>query len=181
MNKQSAINALENQKEKIKGDMKPEIWMHTTSELLKKIFPISGVSKSKQISDICFYPWMERKQYLIDQQVQKGRIEAERYMQEFIEEINIAGIEKLNSDSQIIQLIKNIYFWIVLACLISGSFAFGNYFGSSKFDNEKVQLYEAKKILENELVKKDALIEIKEKLVLENKNIIDSLNKIKTN
>jgi len=175
MKKEVAIRSLEQQKNKIIEGMKPEVWIDTTSELLRKIFPISGESKSKHIAEIYFYPFYERNQYLIDQQIQKGRLEAEKYMQEFINEINVAGIEKLNDDNQILQLFKNLYFWIVLTTFISGSFFLGNHFGISKFDNEKVNLYESKQKLNSELNKAKIMIEFQKQSIMEKDKMINSL------
>jgi hypothetical protein len=155
MDKKSALLALNNQKDKIKNGLKPELWINTTSELLKKIFPISGESKSKQISDIYFYPFLERNPHLIEQQVQKGRAEAERYMLEFIEEINIAGLERTFEDNKILQLIKNQYFWIVISTLIGATYILGLNIGKSSFVKDKESLSQKYEVLEKEIMKKE--------------------------
>jgi hypothetical protein len=68
LKKEVEICLLEHQKNKIREGMKPEVWIDTISELLKKIFTISGKSKSKHIAEIYFYPFYERNQYVIEQQ-----------------------------------------------------------------------------------------------------------------
>ena len=173
MKKNYAINALENQKRKIIEGMEPQVWIDTTSELLKKLFPLSGESKAKHISDIYFYPLYERNPHLIEQQKQKGRTKAENYIQEYINEINTTGLENGHEENKILQLLKNVYFWIVLSTFISGAFLLGNHFGISKFDNEKTNIYEAKVQLEKELDEAKKIIREQEVTIeiLKEKNV----------
>lgn len=86
-------------------------------------------------------------------------------------------------DHQIIQLIKNIYFWSVLLVVSGSAFALGLHFGSTKFDKEKSEYYETTKSQEIEL--NDFKKETKNKdlaIIILNKRITslqDSLTKTK--
>jgi hypothetical protein len=55
------------------------------------------------------------------------------------------SVYKKGEEHQIVQLIKNSYFWTALLIVISGSFVLGLHFGTSKFDLEKSELYEKTK------------------------------------
>jgi hypothetical protein len=67
---------------------------------------------------------------------------------------NITPKSKNNpiDDHQIIQLIKNSYFWAVLIFVSGGAFGLGLRFGSSKFDKEKNEFYETTKSQEIEII-----------------------------
>lgn len=56
----------------------------------------------------------------------------------------------------IIELLKNKIFWTVLVITIGGAFALGLHFGASKFDKEKLELYEENRQLR---IKKNVLID----------------------
>jgi len=47
----------------------------------------------------------------------------------------------------IIELLKNKIFWTVIVVTIGGSFALGFHFGNTKFDKEKIDLYEENRSL----------------------------------
>ena len=57
------------------------------------------------------------------------------------------------AENPIIELLKNKTFWTVLVILIGASFALGIHFGNSKFDKEKLDLYEENRKLRNENIK----------------------------
>ena len=77
-------------------------------------------------------------------------------------------------DNQIIQLIKNIYFWTVLLIISGGAFALGLHFGTSKFDKEKSEFYETTKSQEIEITS------LKNKLLTKDSTIVTSNKTIKT-
>lgn len=86
-------------------------------------------------------------------------------------------------DHQIIQLIKNGYFWTVLLIISGGAFALGLHFGTSKFDKEKSEFYETTKrqeieinALKNNLLTKDTTIVTLNKTIT---TLQDSLTKTK--
>jgi hypothetical protein len=56
--------------------------------------------------------------------------------------IPIKKLIQKEDDHQIIRLIKNPYFWTVMLVVIGGTFMLGQYFGSTKFDKEKLEFYE---------------------------------------
>ena len=58
------------------------------------------------------------------------------------------------TDHPIIDLLKNKTFWTILVILLGSAFALGLHFGSSKFDIEKLDLYEENR----ELIKKNKII-----------------------
>lgn len=60
--------------------------------------------------------------------------------------------KKRNSGSQIINLVNNPYSWCIAGVLIASSFSLGIYFGTSKFDNDKNNLYEENKKLKEEVL-----------------------------
>lgn len=74
--------------------------------------------------------------------------------------ISPAKTKNIKEDHQIIQLIKNAYFWTALGVAIGSAFTLGNYFGTSKFDAEKATFYnqvEQQKTMISKL-EKDSLI-----------------------
>jgi hypothetical protein len=88
--------------------------------------------------------------------------------------------KKNQTDNLILSLIKNQLFWVAIVVLISGAFAIGLHFGTSKFDKEKSDYYEENKVLKSriesinsKIKKRDSIIIIKEnyikRLELENK------------
>ncbi|EMS31590.1 hypothetical protein C943_02245 [Mariniradius saccharolyticus AK6] len=174
MKKVKAINSLEDQKKKILGEIDPKIWVNTTCELLKRIFPKSADSKSEQLKKIQFIPWMERNEILIEQGIRKGRLEAAGYIDAFISEINIAGPEKIADDNQIMQLIKNVYFWSVLVASVPLFYWLGNRDASLRFDNEKITLSKELRILEKEIEKRDSTISLLNETIMRNKITSDS-------
>lgn len=92
-------------------------------------------------------------------------------------------VNKEVDEHQIIQLIKNIYFWTVLLIVSGGAFALGIHFGTSKFDKEKSEFYETTKSqeieinsLKNNLLTKDTVVVTLNKTI---KSLQDSLTKTK--
>lgn len=92
-------------------------------------------------------------------------------------------VNKQVDDHQVIQLIKNIYFWTVLLIISGGAFALGLHFGTSKFDKEKSEFYETTKSqeieinsLKNNLLTKDTTIVTLNKTIT---SLQDSLTKTK--
>jgi hypothetical protein len=78
--------------------------------------------------------------------------------------------KKQIDDNQVIQLIKNFYFWTVLVIISGGAFGFGLHFGASKFDKEKSEFYETTKSQEIEISS------LKNNLLIKDTEIVD-LNK----
>lgn len=75
-------------------------------------------------------------------------------------------------DNQILNLIKNPYFYMTIVVLVGASFSVGLKLGSSKFDKEKIDLYDNNKELNIELNKskqmlsqKDSTIELLQKSI----------------
>ncbi|MFL0070873.1 hypothetical protein [Tenacibaculum maritimum] len=66
------------------------------------------------------------------------------------------------SEHPIIDLLKNKVFWTILVITLGGAFALGLHFGTSKFDREKLDLYEENR-----------------KLIKNNKTLSDSLKMVK--
>jgi len=59
--------------------------------------------------------------------------------------------KKRSEENAIIKLLKNPIFWTVLVTAIGASFALGNYFGSNKFDKEKIELSEENRLLKDSI------------------------------
>lgn len=84
-------------------------------------------------------------------------------------------------DHPLIVLIKNMYFWKAIATVASSAFILGIYFGTSKFDKDKIDYYELTKQQAKELNKikkisftKDSTINIlKNRITYIQKNLIE--------
>lgn len=61
----------------------------------------------------------------------------------------------------VIELLKNKIFWPVLVISIGSSFALGIHFGGSKFDKEKIDLYEENRDLRKQNIKLKDFLETK--------------------
>jgi hypothetical protein len=92
-------------------------------------------------------------------------------------------VSKQVDDHQVIQLIKNIYFWTVLLIISGGAFALGQHFGTSKFDKEKSEFFDTTisqeieiNSLKNNLLTKDTTIVTLNKTIT---SLQDSLTKTK--
>jgi len=81
---------------------------------------------------------------------------------------------KHRDDNQILNLLKNPFYWGSLVILIGASFSLGFMFGSSKFDKEKndyykenIKLSETVVRQKNELAEKDSLVRVLNKKIKE--------------
>jgi len=90
---------------------------------------------------------------------------------------------KQKDDNQILNLLRNPFYWGSLVVLISASFSLGLMFGSAKFDKEKADCYkentklsETEKNNKKEIAIKDSLIQDLYKKI---KNIKDENNIVK--
>jgi hypothetical protein len=83
--------------------------------------------------------------------------------------------KKQIDDHQVIQLIKNFYFWTVLFIISGGAFGLGLHFGTSKFDKEKIEFYETTKIQEIEISSLKNNLMIKETEIVNLNKTIASL------
>lgn len=88
------------------------------------------------------------------------------------EKIKPKPVKKRFEENQILSLLKNPYFYIVLVVLIGGSFTLGLKIGESKFDKEKIDLYNENKELviilnkqNQDLMQKDTTIHFLQKSV----------------
>lgn len=79
---------------------------------------------------------------------------------------------KQHNDHQIIQLIKNVYFWTTIVVLSGGAFALGRHFGSSKFDKEKSDYYDQIKSLKTDTAYLHRIVELKDSTILQKDSII---------
>lgn len=81
------------------------------------------------------------------------------------------GVVPVKAQSEpLIGLLKNRLFWIIVIGATGGAFTLGNYFGHTKFDKEKLELYETNTTLNEE---KDSL----KNVVAEKDSIITELEK----
>ncbi|MCU0436288.1 MAG: hypothetical protein MUC49_00135 [Raineya sp.] len=156
-NKEKFIKQLENFKENIKTE-DPSLWIASLNSYLKKIFPLSFEDKIKNINRISFSSWgfsnEERGQktsYFYDDP--QGRIKAQNHIDSFIQEINDHGLEKSSNNN------KPSWKTILTLPILAGMFWSGYYVGTTKLEKDKIELYDQKKKLEEDILKKDKQID----------------------
>ncbi len=93
MRKTTGIKLLRLQIDKIHDrDIKRDAWILSTNSVILKVFPISFAPKISQIADIEATP-----EFFNDLSAQKRieirKLKAERYLQNYIEEIDLLGTE----------------------------------------------------------------------------------------
>lgn len=109
MRKTKGIRLLKSQIDKINDQsIKREEWITTTNSILLKVFPISSSAKISQMGNIEDTP-----DFFNDISPLKGielrKLKAERYLQNYIEEIDLLGTE--SHPNKIESFLSNFRFW----------------------------------------------------------------------
>lgn len=153
MKKEKAIEILEDRKSQLKDvtihDFKT--WVAVTNDNLKKIFPQTSESKSEQLDKINYASYFATKDYENEPFLIKGKNSASKFIDDYVKQINHYGLEKANDDNPFISLLKNIYFYIVLAFLGTPVFLAGKYYGETKYDKDKIEMAEENTRLKNQI------------------------------
>ena len=109
MRKTTGIRLLKSQIEKIKDqNIKREEWITTTNSILLKVFPVSSPAKISQMGNIEDTPEFFNDISPI-QSVEIRKLKAERYLQNYIEEIDLLGTEA--HPNKIEGFLSNFRFW----------------------------------------------------------------------
>lgn len=109
MRKTTGIRLLKSQIEKINDQsIKRDEWISTTNSILLKVFPVSSPAKISQMGNIVDTP-----EFFNDISPSKGielrKLKAERYLQNYIEEIDLLGTE--SNPNKIEGFLSNFRFW----------------------------------------------------------------------
>lgn len=185
MKEKEAINFL-NQRIQDLSDpsFDPAIWTETTSELLRKIFPNSFERKIQSIKSINYLVLapLTRPEIALNKR-QRGIQKANQYIQSYIQEIDTYKLEVVrkkesnqNQTNPILALISNFYFWTVIIFVGGASLTLGKQWGSSKFDNEKLNYYNENIVLK---AKNQTLIDSSKIKNLQIKELTDNIAKMK--
>lgn len=127
MRQQTAIDLLENQKKRINCDkLKREEWIVSTTAVLLKVFPLSARSKIRQIERLNEIPDFYA-QLSAQQRIEITKRKAEAYLNNYLEEIELLGIESRSDKLDV--LFKSPLFWAVIVCVGLTSFVAGNVAG----------------------------------------------------
>lgn len=123
MKKKNAIRLLELQIEKINDkEISREHWVESSTTVLQRIFPISSSSKVAQIQTI-----NKTHQDNVDitgkDKIDIRKRQAERYMRNYIEEIELLDME--NHNGTIEGFINSFIFWAILISVMLISFIGG--------------------------------------------------------
>ena len=109
MRKTTRIRLLKSQIDKINDqNIKRDEWIATTHSILLKVFPVSSPTKISQMGNIEDTP-----EFFNDISPSKGielrKLKAERYLQNYIEEIDLLGTE--SNPNKIEGFLSNLRFW----------------------------------------------------------------------
>ncbi len=93
MRKTTGIKLLRSQIEKINDrNVNREEWILSTNSVILRVFPVSSSSKISQIANIEDTPDFFND-ISVHQRIELRKLKAERYLQNYIEEIDLLGTE----------------------------------------------------------------------------------------
>ena len=148
MKKSKAIGLLQIQIEKINDPaVKRDEWLSSTSSVLIRIFPLSSKLKIEQLEDIRKDP-----QYFedisLDERIAVRKKKAERFLLNYIEEIELLGPESTVSKMEV--LFGSARFWLLLISICCLSFIAGNSTPAKVFKQSHLQQFQE---MEREIIK----------------------------
>ena len=109
MRKTTRIRLLKSQIDKINDqNIKRDEWIATTNSIILKVFPVSSPAKISQMGNIEDTP-----EFFNDispvKRIELRKLKAERYLQNYIEEIDLLGTE--SNPNKIEGFLSNFRFW----------------------------------------------------------------------
>lgn len=124
MNKKDAVRLLEYQTERINcSKMNREEWLVSTNAVLLKVFPLSAKSKISQLARIQNIS-TDLKELSPEHQISVRKNRAENHLKNYIEEIELLGIERPADNPGV--LVKSVWFWAVLVAASTISYVAGS-------------------------------------------------------
>lgn len=140
MKKSKAIRLLENQIDKIEDkNIQRDEWLSSTASVLLRVFPVSSQIKIEQLSNIEKSP-----QYFEDisaeERIALRKSKARRYLLNYIEEIDLLGVESSGNKLEI--FFGSLRFWILLVALCGLSFLVGNTTPAKVIKQSHIQDYQ---------------------------------------
>ncbi len=146
MNKQTAINELKLRIDELDNpNFNPSIWLDTTISLIKRIFVKSADDKVNSFNDIDFINLYPTDSYSETQYMNRDKMNAKQYIETYIREIEMHGLEKEKTKG------LNLFsYWAIWSVVVGAAFTIGLYFGNSKFDKEKTDIDYRNHILKSE-------------------------------
>lgn len=149
MRKSTAIRLLRFQIEQIKDEkINREEWLLSTSSVILRIFPLSAKYKVGQLEQIRQDPDYFEELTVLNR-VKTRKLKAESYLNNFIEEIELLGMESKGNNLEM--LFGSFRFWVILLGICGLSFIVGNTAGSPDLKSlQQLQKQEYRE-LENQL------------------------------
>ena len=109
MRKTTGIRLLKSQIDKINDqNIKRDEWISSTNSILLKVFPVSSPAKISQLRNIEDTPEFFNDISAL-KRVELRKLKAERYLQNYIEEIDLLGTE--SNPNKIEGFLSNFRFW----------------------------------------------------------------------
>lgn len=169
MRKNKAIGLLQVQIEKInKPNLERAEWINNTSLLLKRIFPLSFPAKILQLKSLENIPEFY-SDISSEKRIQTDKKKAESYLKNYIEEIELLGLE---TNNKMEMFFGSFRFWSILLTICMLSFLGGNSIAAGKElqsqKNSRLEIYS----LSQELLLQKTQIDSLNKLIKELKKNI---------
>lgn len=139
MKQSKSIRLLENQIENIQNKaINRDEWLTSTASVLLRVFPLSAQIKIDQLKNIEKNP-----QYFEDisaeEKIAVRKSKAKRYLQNYIEEIELLGLESNGSKLEL--FFGSLRFWLLVIALCGVSFLAGNTASGKVFRQSHIQEY----------------------------------------